>query len=388
MDKTIKPCDNFYRFACRQFIEETVITKDQELVDIFEKINDNIMHQLKNLTDQPNFKTDLKSFKLTKNLYRACMNVTAIEKQGLSPVEKEIENMHGWPVILGSKWNESKFNIENVISSFTNLYVYPDFQNNSKQMIFLNQPSLILAKGSLLDEKIIDAYYNFMVDIAVIFGAEKKRAKSELIDVLRLEEELAKILVPQLKLRDMSSLYNPMIISNFIKTYPNIPLKYLLKKSFTSEIQIDDNDVIIVTVPSYFKSLNNIFNNKISKRTITNYAIWKEVHSMVEYMNETIYQRMFDFKKILNGQSDRLPRWKVCIRVVQSQLSHGLSALYIRNYFSEKGKKNIEEIMTNIRNQFYEILENNEWMDIETKKNAIEKAKAMWPYGISRSASK
>lgn len=48
-----------------------------------------------------------------------------------------------------------------------------------------------LTKG--LNDKIVKAYYEYMVDIAVIYGAERSRAKRELLDSLNFEIALANV---------------------------------------------------------------------------------------------------------------------------------------------------------------------------------------------------
>lgn len=48
-----------------------------------------------------------------------------------------------------------------------------------------------LIKG--LEDKIVSAYYDYMVDLAVIYGADKARAKSDLMDSLNFEIALANV---------------------------------------------------------------------------------------------------------------------------------------------------------------------------------------------------
>lgn len=48
-----------------------------------------------------------------------------------------------------------------------------------------------LTKG--LADKIVKAYYEYMVDMAVIYGAERSRAESELMDSLNFEIALANV---------------------------------------------------------------------------------------------------------------------------------------------------------------------------------------------------
>lgn len=48
-----------------------------------------------------------------------------------------------------------------------------------------------LSKG--FDDKIVQAYYSYMVDIAVILGANKTDAKTELKESLEFEMKLANV---------------------------------------------------------------------------------------------------------------------------------------------------------------------------------------------------
>lgn len=46
-----------------------------------------------------------------------------------------------------------------------------------------------------MSDKIVKAYYEYMVDIAVIYGAERSRAERELLESLEFEMALANVSV-------------------------------------------------------------------------------------------------------------------------------------------------------------------------------------------------
>lgn len=59
-----------------------------------------------------------------------------------------------------------------------------------------DEPTLTLSREFLLrgiNDSVVQAYYEYMVDIAVTFGADKERAKNELLDVLEFETSLANV---------------------------------------------------------------------------------------------------------------------------------------------------------------------------------------------------
>lgn len=60
----------------------------------------------------------------------------------------------------------------------------------------IDQTSLELGREYLVkgfEDNAVKAYYNFMVDNAVIFGANKTRAEAELKDALEFEIKLANV---------------------------------------------------------------------------------------------------------------------------------------------------------------------------------------------------
>lgn len=62
----------------------------------------------------------------------------------------------------------------------------------------IDQPELELGREYLLkgfEEKAVTAYHQFMIDNAVVFGADKSRAEKELKEVVELEIKLANVSV-------------------------------------------------------------------------------------------------------------------------------------------------------------------------------------------------
>ncbi len=48
-------------------------------------------------------------------LYDTCINETKIETDGIEPVLSLINELGGWPILQGSSWNSSTFNLSNLL---------------------------------------------------------------------------------------------------------------------------------------------------------------------------------------------------------------------------------------------------------------------------------
>lgn len=74
MDQTVEPCDDFYSFACGQYVEETIIPDDKVSVNAFSVISDKLQEQLRTIITAPIEDDEIEPFKMVKKLYLACMN--------------------------------------------------------------------------------------------------------------------------------------------------------------------------------------------------------------------------------------------------------------------------------------------------------------------------
>lgn len=107
IDSSTEPCNDFYQFACGNFVKNTYIPDDKLTVDTFSTLADQIDIQLRTIIEDEIVPKESNVFVLVKNLHRSCMNRTAVEALGLEPFRKILRQIGGWPVIEGDQWNET-----------------------------------------------------------------------------------------------------------------------------------------------------------------------------------------------------------------------------------------------------------------------------------------
>lgn len=114
MNKTADPCDDFFEFACGSFVSTTAIPEDKAEVSQFSLADEHLQEQLRVLVEEPIRDNELKPFKLAKEYYKLCMDVKKIEKIGLGTIKGMVQELGGWPVVLGGEWNERDFDWKKV----------------------------------------------------------------------------------------------------------------------------------------------------------------------------------------------------------------------------------------------------------------------------------
>ena len=147
IDESVEPCDDFYSFACGQFVKNTVIPEDKVSVDLFNIVHDSLQEQLKKIITEPINDNDIEPFKKVKKFYAACMDTEAIEKRGLEGINKIQESMGGWPVVQGDKWNENSWSWQRSVmncrkSGYSTSYILTfsaetDLQNSTRRIVYV-----------------------------------------------------------------------------------------------------------------------------------------------------------------------------------------------------------------------------------------------------------
>ena len=74
MDPSVEPCDDFYHFACGNYIKNTNIPDEKVSVNTFSVIGDLLQEQLRSLVSEETRADEAKPFRLAKDFFKACMN--------------------------------------------------------------------------------------------------------------------------------------------------------------------------------------------------------------------------------------------------------------------------------------------------------------------------
>ncbi|CAL4072125.1 unnamed protein product, partial [Meganyctiphanes norvegica] len=141
---------------------------------------------------------------------------------------------------------------------------------------------------------------------------------------------------------------------------------------------IDEHEPIVIYSPEYLKKFGNLV-TETPKRVIANYLMWRASKDSTEYLSESVLALKFQYHKILTGKEQDSPRWKMCMETISQRLDIAVGSAYVRSYFKKESKEEAEELVTYVRRSFDDILESTDWMDRDTKKQALLKAQHIVP---------
>ncbi len=389
MNFSANPCENFENFVCGRFQQVARIPDDKTGVSEVHDIQDDLYDKARDMLEEGDEGWELD--KKVKQYYKDCMDEEAREEAGSEPAAKILEQAGGWPV-LGKENNKEWYEIQqslfnlgldlsgNIISS----YVYADFKDTEKRILYLDQPSFGLSREYLASDKgqgpEVDAYLEYMADTAVYFGADRTKAEKDMAEVLKFETELAKASDPKEARRDKEKLYNVYTLESLERAEGHPPSwKDYLESLLGIELDVDEK--VVVQNPKYLRDVANIL-TRTDKRVINNYLLWLAARSSMGTLDYAARDLAFKFAKALRGAKKQRPMWKRCVRAAGvNTYGQGLnlisSSMYVRKYFKDEAKDQMLKIIDNVRESFRTVLTKLDWMDEETKKAAFTKLEEM-----------
>lgn len=76
MNLSVRPCDDFYQFACGNFDRTAIIAENSGGVNTMNLIEGRVMEQLHTILNSEIKPDDIRPFKMAKQMFRLCMNTS------------------------------------------------------------------------------------------------------------------------------------------------------------------------------------------------------------------------------------------------------------------------------------------------------------------------
>lgn len=109
-----------------------------------------------------------------------------------------------------------------------------------------------------------------------------------------------------------------MILRDVQTKYPYIPWVNYINALLPEGLKVDENEVIVVSVPSYFDALGKLL-EKTPKKTIANYVMWRITAFSSFFLTEELRKRQLQYSTALSGKQEQEPRWKECIDITSGR---------------------------------------------------------------------
>ncbi|CAF3334120.1 unnamed protein product [Rotaria socialis] len=391
IDQSVEPCEDFYQFSCGSWLKNTKIPNDADEQNSFQILDKQLQENIVNLlsTASTNSTAEPQSVTNARTLYRSCIDEMKIETDGVDAILSLI-NTHfdGWPILQGSSWNSSAFNLTNLLLklrqySYNIIYLIgslTDENNSSATSIYVGQASLGLLQRQYYENEtnITIAYRQFVSNLARALTNDTSMIDQDVKEIFDFDKNISKYhwTVAEQRARNnetvRTTVGNMSRILNTTFDFKN----YLYRAYQFGNVTLNDMDTVALHEIDFLKQVSTLI-DKTSPRILQNYILWYFMMDQAALMPKNIRTIKEKFERTIRGTSAEQPRTAQCSSFVNTAMGFAVSKLYIKKYFDENARNQSLEMIENIRNSFIDILDKSTWMDNTSKVKAIEKVKGI-----------
>ena len=378
LDKTCKPCDDFYQFAMGGWMKANPIPPEYPRWGSFTELADKNQKNLREILEAAATAKAAPGSNEQKigDFYASCMDTSAIDAAGTKPVEPEL-------TLIAAIQNQADLQAETarlhskgvgVLFRFGSIQ---DAKDSTQEIGAAFQGGLGLPereyylKPDEKSQKLREEYVKHVANMLALLGDSPDASGAEAAAVMKIETALATASMKNTDLRDPNKTYHKMTPAELKALTPNFSWDSYFKAVGHPELK-----QINVGQPDFFKALD-------AQLTSTPLADWKTylrwhvLNSAAPGLDEKFVNEDFDFRgKILTGAKEIQPRWKRCVQSTDRTLGEALGQVYVQKYFPPEAKARALAMVHNLLGALHDDLQTLPWMSPETRAQATAKLEA------------
>ena len=402
MDRSVKPGDDFYRYANGDWIKRTEIPPDRSDIGVFDSLIDLSQKRNAGLIEEAakaNAPAGSNTRKIA-DLYHSYMNEAAIEAKGLAPIRQQLDaiaaipDKHELARALGESLrsdvdalNCGCFHTPNLFG----LWVAPGFNDPEHYTAYLLQGGLEMPDREYYlsnSDSIRDLRTKYQTHVSAMLklaGFTDMDIRAQRI--VALEHAIAEKHIPLADQHDIYKANNTWKRADFTANAPGLDWAEYFRGAGLS-----GQPSFIVWEPTAFTGESAL----VASVALDTWKDWLAFHLIEDYA-DVLPKAFADehfafFGKTLSGTPEQRPRWQRAVALVNDPLDRAgtsmligrgvlddaLGQVYVQQYFSPETKAQIQVMVENIIAAFRRRIDALSWMDSATKAEAQAKLTTLY----------
>jgi putative endopeptidase len=366
LDRTADPCDDFYQFACGEWIKTTEIPADKPLamrsfVDIADRNLAYEHEMLERARKNPGGDPVLKQLGV---FYGSCMNEAAIEGAGLTTLRPLLASIDKVKDLRSLTAAIAALDASGIATLFV-LAPVQDAADARRVIAGIDQGGLGLPDRDyyLNDDEQIRmlraAYHAYIESVLGLLG--RKAARQDAANVIALETEIARVSLDKVARRDARATYNKIDRAGVAKAMPRFAWD-----DYWAGVGLKGVKDVTVTSPEFLAGVDKLLGS-VKPEIWRSYLTFHASHGVAALFTKRLEDALFKFTSALTGQPEMSPRWKRCVEHTVGALGDLVGQVFVRERFGSASKAAAEEEIHAIVAAMTANLEGLSWMDAATK---------------------
>lgn len=377
IDNSIRPQDDFFKYVNGKWLEENPIPKSESRWGTFNVLREAAWEAMRDIYEdasklQPkkgSVQQQVGDFYFTGMHFDDLKDTHLAEMRQLLAGVDSIDSTSQLSAAIGD------INALGISAPWIN-YVDADHDDGVKHILHFRQAGLTLPnrdyylEDSEKMQKIRTQYKAFVHKVHDAFPELAPTAKELWQKLIHFETAIAKIARPSADLRDVENNYHHTPFSEVKATYSAIDWDTYAK---AYGWKVDDK--ITIDQPEFMEFANaSITNIPLEEWKI--YLKWRLASRFMAKISSAFAELQFEFfGRVLSGTDEMMPLWKRVVLTIEADLGEAAGELYVKEHFPESSKKQVLEIVEEVRQSYGERMDTLDWMSDKTKVYAKKKLK-------------
>ncbi len=377
MDKSVKPGDDFFEYVNGGWLKTTEIPADKSRFGSFDILRDRSDDHVRAIIEAASAKNAAQGSEEQKigDFYAAFLDTDTIESKGLTPIQPDLDRIAAAKTHrdIAALMGDPTLDVNSIVSGWVDV----DVKDIDNYIFYVTQSGLGMARANYRDEgESFDRYRAGYVDLLETMLKESGvvNARARALSVMDFETKLAEVHWEPKKRRQRELTYNKMTKAEMLEFGSGFPMDVMLEG-----LGLDDQAAFVIREKDAIQNSARLY----AQTPVSVLRDYMTVHLLIgnsDYLPARIDEATFDFYgKTLRGQEEQRERWKRAVSQIDGYMGEMVGKVYVDKHFPLDSKRQMDELVENLRAAFKDGIDNLDWMSDETKVEAQYKLRKFNP---------